>query len=113
MDLQFIGKMIFLEYFKKPKFVEKTNITPMDKVIIDIINTSIELGATKTQIQNIFDRQDVSPKARTRLLKKYNELYSNELVNKKKLEANQVSKNVFEFLGLDLNQTKINFEDKT
>lgn len=110
-DLQLLGKQIFSEYFKKTKFVKSTDLKPMDKVVIDLINMNIDLGATKTQIQNLFDRYDVNPKARQRLLKKYHELYSNETINKKKLEANQISRNVFEFLGVDLNQTKIDFKD--
>jgi len=111
-DLQFLGKTIFSEYFKKAKFVKSnTNIKPMDLIVIDMINDLIDRGATKTQIQNYFNRYDVSPKARQRLLKKYNELYSQELIKKKKLEANQVSRNVFEFLGVDLNQTKIDFKE--
>ena len=112
-DLQFLGKAIFSEYFKKTKFVKKTNVKPMDKVVIDMMNELIELGASKTKIQDFFNRYDVSPKARQRLLEKYNELYDAETLNKKKLEANQISKNVFEFLGLDLNQTKIDFKSKS
>jgi hypothetical protein len=112
-DLQFLGKRIFSEYFIKPKFVNKTNLKPMDKVVIDMMNELIEMGASRTKIQDFFNRYDVSPKARQRLLEKYNELYESDVINKKKLEANQVSKNVFEFLGLDLNQTKIDFREES
>jgi hypothetical protein len=112
-DLQSLSQQIFKEYFEKPKFVKDTNLKPMDKVVIDMINSLIDKGASKMEIQAIFDRYDVSPKARQRLLEKYQELYSLDLINKKKLEANNLSKNIFQFLGVDLVQTKIDFKEKT
>lgn len=112
-DLQFIARQIFGEYFKKAKVLRISKMKPMDKVIIDSINLNIELGASKTEIQKLFDRHDVNPKARQRLLKKYHELYNSDEINKTKLEANQISKNIFEFLGVDINQTKIDFDEKT
>ena len=110
-DLQFIGKQIFAEYFKKAKFVKSIGLKPMDKAVIDMINDLIEYGAPKTKIQGYFDRYDVSPKARLRLLDKYHKFYAENVINKERMEANQITKNVFEFLGVDLSQTKIDFED--
>ena len=110
-DLQAYGRQMFSEYFKKPKFVKKSKLQPLDKVIIDAINLAIEKGASKTEIQRLFDRYDVDRKARLRLLKKYHHLYATNKINKQRMEANQISKNIFEFLGVDLGQTKIDFKD--
>lgn len=99
-DLQPIIKDIAMEYFEKPKYTKNTGLKPMDKVLIDSINLLIENGTSKHKIHDLFNRYDVSPKQRRRLLEKYQELYSQDLINKKKLEADNISHSLFEFLGL-------------
>lgn len=105
-DLHSITKDIFRRYFEKRKFVKSKEDTPMDKVLIDLINTAIEQGANKETIFKIFDRSDVSRKSNYNLVKKYHSLYAEEKINTERLEANELSSNIFEFLGID-NQTKL------
>lgn len=108
-DLQVISSDMFKRYFEKRKFVKSKNETPMDKVLIDLIELSIKNGADKETIFKIFDRIDVSKKSNYNLVKKYHTLYAENKINKERLEANEVTKNVFEFLGVD-SQTKLNLE---
>ncbi|MCP3654321.1 MAG: hypothetical protein GY766_05415 [Herbaspirillum sp.] len=106
-DLQIIIRSIFLEYFIKAKFVKNTKLLPMDKLVLDLINECIDNGTSKSKIQSMFNRYDVSPKARQRLLEKYHKLYNSNEINVEKLEANNITKDVFTFLGMDLSQTKL------
>jgi hypothetical protein len=105
-DLKVICSDMFKRYFEKRKFVKSKNDTPMDKVLIDLIEVAIEKGADKETIFKIFDRVDVSKKSNYNLVKKYHQLYSEKKINTDRLEANEVSKNVFQFLGVDT-QTKL------
>lgn len=100
-DLHSIIKEIFKRYFEKRKFVKSKSETPMDKVLIDLIDLAIEKGANKETIFKVFDRVDVSRKSNYNLVQKYHTLYSEDKINKERLEANEVSKNVFDFLGVD------------
>ena len=102
-DLRLIASSIYLEYFKKLKTNRISSMTPTDKAFIDLINLSIENGASKSDIHKIFNRYDISPKARQRLLERYQKLYSTDKINKDKLQANEVTRNVFELLGVDVN----------
>jgi len=106
-DLKVIISDMFKRYFEKRKFVKSKNELPMDKVLIDLIEVAIENGADKETIFKIFDRVDVSKKSNYNLVKKYHKLYSEKMINIERLEANEVSKNVFEFLGINT-QTKLN-----
>ena len=99
-DLNKIVSDIFKRYFEKRKFVKSKNDTPMDKVIIDLVNFAISNGAKKNDIYEIFDRDDVSRKSNYNLVSKYHKLYSENKIEKDLLEANETSKNVFEFLGV-------------
>jgi len=99
-DLNKIASDMFKRYFEKRKFVKSNKITPMDKIIIDLVNFAIKKGATKNQIYKMFDRSDVSRKSNHNLVSKYHKLYSENKIEKDLLEANETSKSVFEFLGV-------------
>ena len=105
-DLKVICSDMFKRYFEKRKFVKSKNETPMDKVLIDLIDIAISKGADKGTIFKIFDRADVSKKSNYNLVQKYHKLYAENKINKERLEVNEISKNVFEFLGVDT-QTKL------
>jgi hypothetical protein len=72
----------------------------MDKLLIDLTNLAISKGATKNEIYKAFDRTDVSRMSNHNLVSKYHKLYSENLIKKDVLEANETSKNIFEFLGV-------------
>ena len=108
-DLNKIASDIFKRYFEKRKFVKSKSETPMDKVIIDLVNMAIKKGATKNDIYKIFDRADISRKSNHNLVSKYHKLYSENKIKKDLLEANETSKNVFEFLGVS-EQLKIKLD---
>ena len=113
-DLNKIASDIFKRYFEKRKFVKSKNETPMDKALIDIINLAIEKGATKEEIIRAFDRSDVSKRSNYNLMQKYHQLYSENKIKKEVFEANEISKSVFNILGVS-EQLKINLtldEDK-
>ena len=78
----------------------------MDKVLIDLIDVAISKGADKETIFKIFDRVDVSKRSNYNLVQKYHTLYAENKINKERLEVNEISKSVFEFLGVDT-QTKL------
>lgn len=105
-DLKVICSDMFKRYFEKRKFVKSLNEMPMDKVLIDLIEIAIENGADKETIFKIFDRVDVSRKSNYNLVKKYHKLYSEKMINTERLQANEISQNVFEFLGVNT-QTKL------
>ena len=108
-DLNKIASDIFKRYFEKRKFVKSKSETPMDKVIIDLVNMAIKKGATKNDIYRIFDRADISRKSNHNLVSKYHKLYSENKIKTDLLEANETSKNVFEFLGVS-EQLKIKLD---
>ena len=108
-DLRAIQSEMFKRYFEKRKYIKDKDFTPMDKLLIDLIDIAIEKGADKTEIFKAFDRTDVSKRSNYNLVKKYHELYSKDLINKKRLEANEISKDVFEFLGVS-KQLKLDLE---
>lgn len=106
-DLKKIVTDIFKRYFERRKFVKQTKNTPMDKLLIELTNLAISKGATKNEIYKAFDRTDVSRMSNHNLVSKYHKLYSENLIKKDLLEANETSKNIFEFLGIS-EQLKIN-----
>ena len=73
---------------------------PMDKLLIGLIDLLAEKGATRGEVYELFDRTDVSRKSNHNLVVKYHALYSNNLINKELLEANEVSDNILGFLGV-------------
>lgn len=108
-DLRAIQSDMFKRYFEKRKYIKGKEFTPMDKLLIDLIDIAIEKGADKNEIFRAFDRTDVSKKSNYNLVKKYHQLYSKDLINKKRMESNEISKEVFEFLGVS-NQLKLDLE---
>lgn len=108
-DLQTIAKDMFRRYFEKRKFVKSKEDTPMDKVLIDLINIAISQGADKETIFKAFDRVDVSRKSNYNLVQKYHSLYAEDKINIERLEANELSKNIFDFLGVET-QTKLDLD---
>lgn len=100
-DLHAIIKDIIKRYFEKRKFVKSKEDTPMDKVLIDLIDLAISKGADKETIFKVFDREDVSRKSNYNLVQKYHTLYAEDKINHERLNANELSKNVFDFLGID------------
>jgi hypothetical protein len=109
-DLTKIASDIFKRYFEKRKFVKQNTDTPMDKSFVYLINLAISKGATKQEIYKGFDLPDVSRKSNHNLQAKYHKLYSTGKIKKEMLEANETSKSIFEFLGVE-EQLKINLED--
>jgi hypothetical protein len=109
-DLTKIASDIFKRYFEKRKFVKQNTETPMDKSFLYLINLAISKGATKQEIYKGFDLPDVSRKSNHNLQVKYHKLYSTGKIKKEMLEANETSKSIFQFLGVE-EQLKINLED--
>jgi hypothetical protein len=109
-DLTKIASDIFKRYFEKRKFVKQNTDTPMDKLITDLVNMAISNGSTKQDIYKAFDRTDVSRKSNHNLVSKYHQLYKTDKIKKELLEANETSKSIFQFLGVE-EQLKINLED--
>ena len=100
-DLRQVIKLIAMPYFEQAKYVASSNdLTPMDKVLVDSLNEHIENGISINKIHRWFNRYDVNPKARQRLLEKYQYLYSKDLINRKKMEADDITSSVFEYLGI-------------
>jgi predicted transcriptional regulator len=111
-DLRVLCGVLFMEYVEKPKRLIDTGETPLDKVIIDMMNELRELKVSATRIYSMFDRYDVIERSRTNLIKKYHELMDNEKIQKEKLTGNDLTSSVYEYLGLDENQKKIDESKK-
>jgi len=60
------------------------NKTPMDKVLIGVINLAIKNGVTKNEIYKAFNRYDVSRKSNYNLRIKYHKLIAYNKINKEK-----------------------------
>ena len=110
--LQIICGQMFKEYFHKPKVVKVGNIKPMERVIIDFINICIEQGVPSHEIFKIFDRDDVSRQSKSDLIKKYHQIMRREEINKDELESNEITNNLFKYLGVDMEQIKIDFNEE-
>ena len=109
--LNLIASDMFRRYFEKRKFVKTSNLTPMDKLISGLVNELINEGVSKERIFAQFDRKDVTRKSNHNLVKKYHSLYMKNEIDKQRLEANEISKSVFQYLGVS-EQLKINLGDK-
>lgn len=109
-DLHTICSQMFREYFHKVKVVKAGNIRPMDKVIIDFINLCIDKGVPRHEIFKVFDRDDVSRQSKSDLIKKYHAIMKRDEIKKEEMQSNEVTKNLFEYLGVDLSQLKIDFD---
>lgn len=106
-DLRVLCGVMFMEYVEKPKRLLDNGESPTDKVLIEMINELIGLNVPSTRIYSIFDRYDVIERSRRNLIKKYHELMDNEKIKKEKLQGNDLTTSVYEYLGLNENQRKI------
>jgi len=104
-DLRTICGQLFREYIEKAERFVDANDTPNDKIMIDMMNELIERGMTTTQLFSIFDRNDVSKRTNSNLVKKYHQLMNHEQVNKEKMEGNSLTHVVMEYLGVKTQQT--------
>ena len=108
-DLSVVCGQMFREYFHKPKIIKVGNIKPMEKVIIDFINLCIAQGVPRYEIFKIFDRDDVSRQSKSDLIKKYHGIMQRDEINKEELQSNEITKNLFQYLGVDMKQLQIDF----
>ena len=111
-DLHIICSQMFKEYFHRAKIIQIGNIKPMEKVIIDFINLAIKQGVPRYEIFKIFDRNDVSRQSKSDLIKKYHNIMKRDEVNKEELLSNEVTKNLFKYLGVDMKQLQIDFDKR-
>lgn len=110
LDLKIIASQMFTKYFVKRKVIKsKSDYTPMEKKDIKLINLLIKKGATRNEIFECFDLADVSYNSNQALKEKYFKYMKEEIVDTEHLEANELSKSIFEFLGVDT-QTKLDLE---
>ena len=102
LDLQLLIQQLVKEYFTDSKklVMNSGELTPIEKVLVDFMNQLISQGATNTQLFDVFNRSDVSRQAKGILKEKYFKLYSLDEFNRKQLEINSASKDVFEYLGI-------------
>lgn len=99
-DLKIIASKIAKRYTEKAKFKKDTNMKPNDKVILDLIRLSLDHGALPSSIRQIFDRTDVNRMAKSRLLEKYQDLYSKNDLNAIIEAKNETSSNIFDYLDI-------------
>jgi hypothetical protein len=104
LDLQLILQMIVKNYFEKITTVtlKENGLTPIDKLIIDLLNIAILKGATKEELYSLFNRKDISRQARISLIEKYHKYTQLDNFNREKLEANSTTKDLFSYLGIDV-----------
>jgi len=102
-DLRTICGQLFREYIDEHKREVKVGDTPGDKIMIDMMNELIDRGMTTTELFSIFDRNDVSKRTNSNLVKKYHQLMNHKDVNKEKMEGNSLTKVVMEYLGVKTN----------
>jgi hypothetical protein len=102
LDLQLLLQQIVKEYFidNKKLVMKSGDLTPIDKVIVDLMNQLVLSGATNSQLFDLFNRADVSRQARQTLKEKYHKLTALDEFNRKQLEINSASKDVFSYLGI-------------
>jgi len=102
LDLQLLIQQLVKEYFTDSKklVMNSGELTPIEKVLVDFMNQLISQGATNTQLFDVFNRSDVSRQAKGILKEKYFKLSSLDEFNRKQLEINSASKDVFEYLGI-------------
>jgi|MEHZ01.5.fsa_nt_MEHZ011374421.1_4 hypothetical protein len=106
-DLHAICIQMFKEYFWKEKIIKVGNLRPLEKVIIDFMNYAIENGMGTAELLSFFDRTDVSRSRKKDLLEKYHRYMNSKEVNKKTAQANQITLDVFSFLGVKKEQIVI------
>jgi hypothetical protein len=102
LDLQLLLQQVVKEYFiSDNKLLMKSGeLTPMEKVIVDLMNALTEKGATNNELFKYFDRNDISRQARISLKEKYHKLTSLDQFNRDLLESNSSTKDVLSYLGI-------------
>lgn len=103
LDLQLLLQQIVKEYFKTENkiILNKSDLTPTDKVIIDLVNELISRGAKSSTIFQIFDRVDVSRPIRKALREKYHKFMELEKFHVEQLQKNEDLNDVFSYLGIN------------
>jgi hypothetical protein len=106
LDLQLLLQQIVKEYFvKESPFIASSNeLTPTDKLIINLMNDLIQRGANKNELFTLFDLKDISRQARLKLKEKYHKLTALDEFNRKELESNSVTKELFSYLGISIDK---------
>jgi hypothetical protein len=104
LDLQLICKQLINEYLIKPKMIKAKGLTPTEVNLLNAINKITDLGGTKNDVYEIFDLsgQFTDRSTIARSIQRYNKIINNEQINREKLEANSITENVFEFLGIKI-----------
>jgi hypothetical protein len=102
LDLQLLLQQIVKEYFtdNKKLVMNSGDLTPIEKVIVDMMNQLVLSGATNSQLFDLFNRADVSRQAKGILKEKYFKLTALDEFNRKQLDVNSASKDVFSYLGI-------------
>ena len=102
LDLQLLLQQLVKEFFisEKKLVMNSGELTPIEKVIIDLMNELISKGSTNSELFAIFNRSDVSRQAKGILKEKYHKLTSLDEFNRKQLDLNSTSKDVLSYLGI-------------
>jgi hypothetical protein len=108
LDLQLLCRNMFNEYLNKPKLIKATGLKPLEMIIVNAINKIIDQGGDKNDIYEIFDLSNytMDRKVKSRTFDRYNKIINNVHINREKLEANTVTENVFQYLGIDADAKK-------
>jgi hypothetical protein len=103
LDLQLLLQQLVKEYFKnETKLVMNSGeLTPIEKVLVDLMNELTNKGATNSELFAVFNRSDVSRQAKGILKEKYHKLTSLDEFNRKQLDLNSASKEIFSYLGIE------------
>jgi hypothetical protein len=104
LDLQLLMQDIVKVYFEAQNklILDNSQLTPTDKVIIDLINLAILNGATKEELYILFNRSDVSREARAKLKEKFHKYTLLDEFNRKQMELNNTTKDIFSYLNIDI-----------
>lgn len=102
LDMQLLLQQLVNEYFKnETKLVMKSGeLTPIELVIVDLMNELTKKGATNNELFVLFNRSDVSRQARKGLREKYHKLTALDEFNRKQLELNSASSDLFSYLDI-------------
>lgn len=102
LDLQLLLQELVNEYFKnETKLVMKSGqLTPIELVIVDLMNELTKKGATNNELFVLFNRSDVSRQAKKGLKEKYYKLTALDEFNRKQLDLNSASSDLFSYLNI-------------
>lgn len=102
LDLQLLLQQVVNEYFlNKTKLVTKPDdLTPIEKIVVDLMNELTNKGATNSELFAYFNRADVSRQVRSKLREKYFKLTALDEFNRKQLEINSASNEIFTYLNI-------------